>query len=162
MSDGLSMNPGARCADTYPTLSSGALVCVGLRRRAHSPTPAFGKSILLKKRALLLRPVDVSNTVQAAVFETLRQTQGERFRLHGGGSIADLSAASDVHEPRDTHTTPGQTAADWLNGRLYGMSGALTRPLGADAPCFYDTLSVHGRGGACLFQKVTTWQKSWK
>ena len=41
----------------------------------------------VRARGLLIRPVDVSTTVQAELVEALRQAQGERFKLHKAGSI---------------------------------------------------------------------------
>ena len=36
---------------------------------------------------LLMRPFEVSTAVQSELVEALRQAQGERFKLHGAGSI---------------------------------------------------------------------------
>ncbi len=45
----------------------------------------------------MIRPFDVSNTVQAEPVEALRQAQGERFKLQGAGSIVQTSEGSQIN-----------------------------------------------------------------
>jgi hypothetical protein len=60
---------------------------------------------------LLIRPDDVSSSVRVELVETLRQAQGERFKLHRAVAIEDATEEVPQAAPNLEHTT----SADWAD-----------------------------------------------